>query len=325
MNKQSERLAVAEEPIPGRQLLIASTGGHLAQLAKWAPRIGAASDSLWVTFDSAQSRSLLRDRRVLYVPYVAPRDWRTALKAFKLLTRTIDWKSEDFTSAVTTGAAVGLPSLIAARLHRVPCFYFESVSRVQGPSLTGRMVAVDPWIRTSCQYEHWANSRWKYRGSLFDSYAVEQRTHVPQPKLFVTVGTIRPYRFDALVDAVLSSGLADERTVWQLGVTTRSGLPGHAVPELRQDEFERAAREADVVITHSGVGTLMELLDLGVYPVVVPRRAERAEHIDDHQTQVAGVLAARGIASVSEVASLSASTIRDASGFKINRGGVGQL
>lgn len=61
-----------KEPIPGRQLLVASTGGHLAQIVKWAPRIGAAEDSLWVTFESPQSESLLDGRRVLKVPYVAP-------------------------------------------------------------------------------------------------------------------------------------------------------------------------------------------------------------------------------------------------------------
>lgn len=307
------------DPVPGRQLLVASTGGHLSQIVKWAPRIGADSDSLWVTFESPQSESLLQGRRVMYVPYVAPRDFLQTAKAFALLMRRIDWRAEQFTSAVTTGAAVGLAGLGAARLHRVPSFYFESVSRVNGPSLTGRLVSLDPWIAKSCQYEHWAGGRWKYRGSLFDDYEAIPKSPVPRPRLFVTLGTIRPYRFDAVVDAVVSTGLADDRTVWQLGATTRSGLPGTTTTQLSRNEFEACAREADVVITHSGVGTLMELLDMGIYPVVVPRRAKRAEHVDDHQLQVAGVLKARGISLVSEIEDLDKHTILRASASAINK------
>ena len=305
------------DPVPGRQLLVASTGGHLAQLVKWAPRIGADPDSLWVTFESPQSESLLRGRRVLHVPYVAPRDFRNVGRAFALMMRQIDWRSEAFTTALTTGAAVGLAGLGAARLHGVSCFYFESVSRVSGPSLTGRIVSLDPWIDRSCQYEHWAGGRWNYRGSLFDSYAVVAKPSNPRPRLFITLGTIKPYRFDALVDAILSTGLADDRTVWQLGETARENLPGTALHQLSHNEFEQCARAADVVVTHSGVGTLMELLDMGIYPVVVPRRAKRREHVDDHQMQVASVLSTRGISTVCEVEDLDKDLILDASGHAI--------
>lgn len=306
-----------KNPTPGRQLLVASTGGHLAQLVKWAPRIGAAPDSLWVTFASPQSESLLDGRRVLPVPYVAPRDVLNTAKAFRILMSEIDWRSENFTAAVTTGAAVGLAGLAAARMHQVPAFYFESVSRVNGPSLTGRLASLDPWVNTSCQYEHWANRRWQFRGSLFDNYAALDRDPSSRPRLFVTLGTIRPYRFDAMVEAILSTGLADERTVWQLGATTRDDLPGTAVEQLAREDFERCARESDVVITHSGVGTLMEILDMGIFPVVVPRRARRAEHVDDHQLQAAGVLRSRGIAAVSEVEDLSKDTIMEAAAHTI--------
>ncbi|MDT5070120.1 MAG: hypothetical protein QOK02_6275, partial [Mycobacterium sp.] len=40
--------AGAREPIPGHHLLIASTGGHLAELERWSNVIGSDPDSLWV-------------------------------------------------------------------------------------------------------------------------------------------------------------------------------------------------------------------------------------------------------------------------------------
>jgi UDP-N-acetylglucosamine transferase subunit ALG13 len=307
-----------DDPLPGRQLLAASTGGHLAQLAKWSQAIGSSSDSLWVTFNSPQSESLLRDRRVLYVPYVAPRDLRGSMTAFFRMMKEIDWKGEAFTAAVTTGAAVGLAALAAARSHRVPSFYFESVSRLDGPSLTGRLASLDPWVHTYCQYEHWAGRRWKHRGSLFDIYETAPKSPIERrPRLFVTLGTIYPYRFDALVDSILSTGLADSRTVWQLGSTTREALPGTAVTQMGATEFEDCARAADVVITHAGVGTIMYLLELGVFPVVVPRRAKRNEHVDDHQTQIAGLLNSRAISLVREADELDRNTIIAATAARV--------
>jgi UDP-N-acetylglucosamine transferase subunit ALG13 len=260
------------DPLPGRQLLAASTGGHLAQLAKWSQAIGSASDSLWVTFKSPQSDSLLQHRRVLYVPYVAPRDVRGAVNAFV---------------------------------------------RVNGPSLTGMLASLDPHIHTYCQYEHWAGRRWHYRRSLFDSYEMLPKPEVERPRLFVTLGTIYPYRFDALVDAILLTGLADSQTVWQLGTTTRRGLPGTAVSQMGAAEFEDCARAADVVITHAGVGTIMHLLEMGLFPVVVPRRAKRNEHIDDHQAQIAGLLNSRAISMVTETDELDRNTIIAASAISV--------
>lgn len=305
------------DPLPGRQLLVASTGGHLAELNKWSHTIGSACDSLWVTFKSPQSDSLLRNRRVLHVPYVAPRDVPGTMRAFVRIIREIDWQHEAFTSAVTTGAAVGVAGLAAARLHRIPAFYFESVSRVSGPSVTGRLASLDPWIHTCCQYHGWSGSRWRYRGSLFDRFETVPKRPTEHPSLFVTLGTIRPYRFDALVDAILSTGLADGRTVWQLGATTRHVLPGTAVLQMGATEFEHYASSADVVITHAGVGTIMYLLEMGLCPVVVPRRAKRNEHVDDHQVQIANLLRSRGISIVTEADALNLNAIIAASAAKI--------
>lgn len=297
------------EPTPGRHLLVASTGGHLAQLMKWSELVGSDPDSLFVTFESPQSHSLLRDRRVMYVPYVAPRNLSRAASAFTRMMQGIDWRAEGFTAAISTGAAVGIAGLGAARMHRVPSFYFESVSRVNGPSLTGKIVSLDPWIQKYCQYEHWAGGSWTSRRSLFDAYVRRPKSPVDTPRIFVTLGTIQPYRFDAAVEGILGTGLTDGNTCWQVGATERDDLPGHVVSQMDSASFERTARSADVVVTHAGVGTIMNLLDMGIHPVVVPRRAHRNEHVDDHQTQIAKLVADRAISVVSEANALTADAI----------------
>lgn len=307
------------DPVAGRHLLMASTGGHLAELERWSNVIGSDRDSLWVTCESLQGESLLRGRRVLFVPYVAPRDAARSLTAFKRIMREVDWRNERFSAAVTTGAAVGVVGLAAARLHRVPAFYFESVSRVNGPSLSGRLAGLDRGITRFCQYEHWTASRWNYRTSLFDTFANVPKTAVEKPRLFVTLGTIKPYRFDSVVDAVLSTGLADDRTVWQLGATNRSDLPGTAVSHLSSAEFSQNCKDADVVVTHAGVGTLMNLFDMGISPVVAPRRAVRHEHVDDHQSQIANLLRRRSLGNVIEVEQLDKCAILTATKSSVKR------
>lgn len=302
-----------------RVLFVASTGGHLAQLHRVARTLPRSPDSLWITFDHVQSRSLLRDENVRYVDYVPPRgSWRllkASVQAFPVLRRG------RFDLCVTTGAAVALAVLPLMRLRGVPCMYLESVSRTDGPSLTGRIVGRLRLAETFTQHAAWADDTWRRHDSVMASFATVPRpleqVHDRAPSLFVTLGTIKPYRFDALVSAVLASGLAGDSTVWQLGETTGlQDLPGTVAQYISAAEFDTRCAEADVVITHSGVGTVLALLEMGVHPVVVPRRSRRREHVDDHQTQIAGLLHQAGVATVCEVDDLDADAVHRAAGLR---------
>jgi len=299
------------EIAPGRHLLVCSPGGHLVDLLKWSQRLGSRSDSLWVTSQSPQSEFALQDRRTLGVPYVAPRDLRAAFRVLRQVFKEVDWEKERFTCAISTGAALGVAGLTAARTRRVPAIFIESISRLEGPGLSGRLVALDPRVGTYCQWPQWANRRWKFAGSVLEEYEpyTVGRAPVSRPRLFVTLGTIQPYRFDAAVDAVLASGLADQNTIWNLGATSRRHLPGAVRGLMNGPEFTEAAKLADVVVTHAGVGTIISLLEMGIYPVVLPRRRARAEHVDDHQVQIADWLACRGIATVCEAPDLRANDL----------------
>jgi len=303
----------------GRVLFVASTGGHLTELHRLSTAMGAAADSRWVTFDSEQSRSLLRDSDVSYVPYISPRDLRGTIEAIARLRRIMAETRP--VAVVSTGAAVAVSAFVAARLRGIPCHYIESVSRIDGPSLTGRMVAGLRLASLRTQQAAWAGGRWLPYPSVLSEYeSVPDRTGAGSGgplKLFVTLGTIRPYRFDALVDAVLATGLTDARTVWQLGATTRDDLPGRSVTTMSAQEFRACAQEADVVITHAGVGTAIDLLADGVYPLVVPRRRDYDEHVDDHQNQIAALLRDQGLAEVRPVTDVDAASLRRAALMRV--------
>ena len=307
-------------PTPQRKLLlVASTGGHLAQLVRLAPGLGASPASLWVTFDSMQSRSLLAGRRRIYVPYVRPRDYVGILRAAAIVRRVLH--DETFDGAVSTGAGLAVAALPQAAISRVPSLYIESVSRVEGPSLSGRMLAASRLVSMRTQHPAWATSRWRTHPSVLSTYHALPRAAPDRPSLFVTLGTIEGYRFDSLVDAVLATGLADERTVWQLGFTNnRTDLPGRVHQMMSTEQFNEAALTAHVVISHAGVGTFLGLLDLGIFPVIATRRKHRGEHVDDHQMQIAELAGYLGVARAVDAPELTADVIRSAAGRTIDAG-----
>ncbi len=146
-----------------------------------------------------------------------------------------------------------------------------------------------------------------------------ERIASERPRMFVTLGTIAPYRFDALVDGLLATGLADENTTWQLGSSPRADLPGEVHVNLGYREMQRAIADADLVVTHAGVGTVLDVLDSGKLPVVVPRRSSRGEHVDDHQTDLARHLSTAGLSATFDAMELSRGAILAAAHSRVGR------
>lgn len=315
---------VADGTPARKMLLVASSGGHIAQLVRLAPGLGASDDSVWVSFDTPQVRSLLAGRRVVYVPYVRPRDLKGVVKGARIIRGLL--RSERFDLVVSTGAAVAIAALPLAKAAGIPRLYIETVSRVNAPSMTGRIVERLRLAETRTQHPHWAGGRWTEHPSVFttfERYEKAAATDTPDAPdtLFVTLGTIEGYRFDAIIDAVLATGLANENTVWQTGYTTgRTDLPGRVYAETSAAEFERFSTSADVVISHSGVGSILGFLELGIYPLIVPRRRSRKEHVDDHQTQIAAHVAKLGISEVVEAPDLTAESIRKTARYAVRQG-----
>jgi UDP-N-acetylglucosamine--N-acetylmuramyl-(pentapeptide) pyrophosphoryl-undecaprenol N-acetylglucosamine transferase len=268
-------------------VLCASTGGHLEQLHRLWPRLQLAGRPVWITFDSPQSRSLLAGHDVRFVPYIPSRGYRQLVRAFPGVLRALLAARPDV--VISTGAAVALLALPTARALGRRAVYLESVSRFDGPSMTGRILSHVPGVELYTQHPAWAGGRWRLGPTVMDQFSVEDgpdRSHQPV-RVFVTLGTLQSYRFDALVDAVLASLPRPADVVWQVGVTSRSDLPGRVHEAVSVEDFARYVEWADVVVTHAGVGSVMRILELGKSPIIVPRRRSRGEHIDDHQVQIA--------------------------------------
>jgi UDP-N-acetylglucosamine transferase subunit ALG13 len=283
-------------------LLVASTGGHLKELHHLHRRLsGVEGPYRWATFDTPQSRSLLAGEMVDFVPFVGGRDPVNVTRNVAAARRIL--RDRSLGTLVSTGSAVALPFFALARARGLRCHYIESAARIDGPSLTARLVSRVPGVHLYAQYREWARGRWRYGGSVFDAFerATASETRARRiDRVIVTLGTYRGYGFPRLIRRLLELLPSETEVLWQTGDTDTAGLgiSGHyAIPER---DLTEAMREADVVVSHAGVGTALAALEVGKCPLLVPRRFSLGEHVDDHQTQIASELGSRGLAISSE-------------------------
>jgi UDP-N-acetylglucosamine--N-acetylmuramyl-(pentapeptide) pyrophosphoryl-undecaprenol N-acetylglucosamine transferase len=268
----------------------------LAEALRLERIVGENADSLWVTFSTPQTRGLLSRRRTHFLPYVPPRDVRGALNARIQIKKVIS--SEEFDQAISTGAAIAAASMPAVA-RRMPTYFIESLARMKGPSLTGQIIrAVSPNVELLSQNPAWAKSPWRYEGSLLDGWSIAPLgRQIPSSlKVLVTLGTIKPFRFDRALDAIVKCLRVDDEVVWQVGATSNRDLPGNVLEAMSQTELDERVDWADVVVAHSGVGSALMALERGKMPVLVTRSAAHQEHIDDHQQELTRELVTRSLA-----------------------------
>jgi UDP-N-acetylglucosamine transferase subunit ALG13 len=111
------------------------------------------------------------------------------------------------------------------------------------------------------------------------------------------------YPFDRLL-AMVDEGVG--RGIIPGPVLAQTGWSRHAPDHLRAEAFLPAERlgaiirESDAVITHAGVGSILMILEARKVPIIVPRRSDLKEHVDDHQVELACRLQEIGRARVAQ-------------------------
>lgn len=295
-------------------LLVASAGGHLAELIALAPRLVPQGPMVWAVPDSPQARDLLAGESVDPTPDVPQRDVLAALRTIPRALMRI--RRHRVRRIVSTGAGLAVPFFVVGRALGIECHYVESAARVATPSLTGSTVSRLPGVRLYAQYRTAARHAWHYRGSVFDCYQVSEQAS-PGPRrarrIVVTLGTMRAYDYGRAVAAVLrllpQIATRDVEVLWQTGCTDVSGFPieGHDFvdPSVLADAME----DADLVIAHAGVGSALMALDHGKCPILLPRKHQYGEHVDDHQQLIADELSGRGLAIQSDPDAFTAADV----------------
>jgi len=310
-------------------LLVSTTGGHLTELFDLSRRMpGVGDDRLWVTHDNAQSRSLLEGEDVEFVPYIGVKDMRGVSASVFHAHRLLKERSLRRVLSAGSGIALGYLPYLAAR--GVEAHYIESAARADAPSLAGRLLRFAPGVHSYTQYPELAAGRLRYIGSVFDGF-VASNTREPTVirRAVVTIGTAAEFPFrrvlDALVPLLGPGGVLERQqgspieTLWQTGGTPTDGLDIEARPWLPAAELADALADADVAVSHAGVGSALSALGAGRCPLLIPRELAHGEVGDEHQRQLALTLADRGIAIHRSVREVTPCDLRAAAGRSVER------
>ncbi|MDK2836727.1 MAG: hypothetical protein PWP21_1504 [Thermosediminibacterales bacterium] len=103
--------------------------------------------------------------------------------------------------------------------------------------------------------------------------------------IFATVGT-HEQQFNRLVKKVDDiAGKYHLEGVIQIGYSTV--IPQYCKYKklMGYEEILENMRKAKIVITHGGPASIIQVLQMGKVPVVVPRQKRFKEHVDDHQVK----------------------------------------
>lgn len=105
--------------------------------------------------------------------------------------------------------------------------------------------------------------------------------------IFVTIGTQEP--FDRLIKAIdeVAKLLPNERIVAQVIKSEYKVRNIETVGFISPQKFDELLNEADLVIGHAGMGTVISALTQNKPLVILPRKLSLGEHRNDHQMATA--------------------------------------
>ena len=113
--------------------------------------------------------------------------------------------------------------------------------------------------------------------------------------IFVTVGT-HEQQFNRLlkyIDQLVINGVITEDVIMQTGFSTYEPRCCRWSKLFPYSEMQKNIREARIVITHGGPSSFIAPLQMGKIPIVVPRKKEFGEHVNNHQVTLCKQVAER--------------------------------
>jgi UDP-N-acetylglucosamine transferase subunit ALG13 len=118
--------------------------------------------------------------------------------------------------------------------------------------------------------------------------------------IFVTVGTQLP--FDRMIRAVeaWAASAPDRQLFAQIGPTSYVPRGIESSMFISPAECRQRMLDADAIVAHAGMGTIISALELGKPLLVMPRMASLGEHRNDHQIATAKRFAELGRVAVAE-------------------------
>ncbi len=111
--------------------------------------------------------------------------------------------------------------------------------------------------------------------------------------IFVIVGTdTHPFnRLLEWVDEAIEKKIIKDRVIAQIGNSTYKPKNYEYSHFFSYEDMKKLLKKSKLIIAHAGAGTVIDALSLNKKLIVVPRRKKFNEHTDDHQVELAKLLA----------------------------------
>lgn len=107
------------------------------------------------------------------------------------------------------------------------------------------------------------------------------------------------------VEKNINSGNITDEVVVQAGYTKYNSNKMKIHNLISSQEMEQLVDEANLVISHGGVGSTLQCVKKGKVVIGVPRQKKYNEHVNDHQKQLIETFASQGyIIGIKEVTDL---------------------
>lgn len=88
------------------------------------------------------------------------------------------------------------------------------------------------------------------------------------------------------MDELIEKKIIDEKVIVQSGYTNYESKNMRIFDLIPQEELEKYQEQADLIITHGGVGSIVSSIKKGKKVIAVPRLHRYHEHVNDHQKQI---------------------------------------
>lgn len=106
--------------------------------------------------------------------------------------------------------------------------------------------------------------------------------------ILVTLGT-QDKTFERLLKAIdkqIKKGNIKDRVIVQAGFTKYESSNMEIFDLIPMKTFDKLLDEADLVITHGGVGSILGAIRKNKKVIAIPRLSKYKEHTNDHQKQI---------------------------------------
>ena len=113
------------------------------------------------------------------------------------------------------------------------------------------------------------------------------------------------------IDNLIDKKIIDQKVIVQAGYTKYQSKNMQIVDFMSKEELEKLQEQADLIITHGGVGSIVSSLKKEKKVIAIPRLHEYNEHVNNHQIEIIEKFNERGnIIGIKDVKELEQAVVK---------------